>query len=101
MTASGPAVNSKLVLQRDHADIGDVQKVRRALVRGEVLLLDFKPHLQRIIVLFFMIGDGHDKEAPGSKHQTPKSVPRCCPGVGSLCFSGVWCLELFTALFVW
>src|SRR5204862_7036557 len=49
------AENPKFMLQRNGADISDIQKVSRAVVRSEVLLLHFKPHLRWIIVTLFRI----------------------------------------------
>ena len=50
MTAGRAAENAELMLHANHVHVGDVQKIRRAQIGGQVLLRNLKAHLGRIIV---------------------------------------------------
>ena len=50
MAPRRPAINAELVLHRDDLDVVDVQKLRRAPVGIQLLLLDLERHARRIIV---------------------------------------------------
>ena len=61
MTSGRPAVDAKLMLDRDDLDVINVQEIRRAPVGVEFLLVDFKTNARRIIVTFGAIVDcSHD-----------------------------------------
>ena len=61
MTARRPAENTELMLYANHVHIRDVQKIRRAQIRGQVLLSDFKPYFRRIIIALRQIIHRHDE----------------------------------------
>ena len=50
VAAGRPAVDPELVLHADDVHVADVQEVRRALVRGQILLLDLEANDVRIFV---------------------------------------------------
>src|SRR4051794_2180984 len=61
MTSGWPPVNPKLVLDRDDFDVVNVQKIRRAPVGIDFLLVDLKANPRRIRVTFGAIVDrSHD-----------------------------------------
>ena len=61
VTARRPAVNPKLMLHANHVHVRDVQKIRRAQIRRQILLRNLKPHLRRIIVSACDVIDRHDE----------------------------------------
>jgi len=61
MTAGRPAVDPELVLHAHQVRVADVQKLRRALVGGQVLLLDLKANDAGILVAARDVVDRHRK----------------------------------------
>ena len=60
MTARRSAIDAELVLHAEHVRLVVVQFVGRGPVGIQVLLLDFKAHLRRVVVAFAAIIDGDD-----------------------------------------
>ena len=50
MAARGSAENSKLMLQTHDVRVSDVEKIRRPLIGGQILLLNLKPNHVRVLV---------------------------------------------------
>ena len=61
MASRRPAVNAEFMLHANHVHVRDVQKIRRAQIRRQVLLRNLEPHLRRIIVTAREIIDRHDE----------------------------------------
>src|SRR4051794_21096735 len=59
MAAHRPTEDSEFVLQADDIDVADVQEVRRAYVRREILILDFEPDHFRVVITAFDVVDRH------------------------------------------
>ena len=70
MAAGGSAENAELVLHTDNVHVADVEEIRGAPVRSQILLLNFEANHVRIIVAPFDVVDGH-REAPAC------GMPRC------------------------
>jgi hypothetical protein len=65
MTARRPAENAKLMLDAENVHVADVQEIRRAQVRWQILLRDLKAHFRRIIVTVLEIIYRHDRALNG------------------------------------
>ena len=66
VSARESAEDAIFVLQADHLGLAEVQKVRRALIRFEVLLDEFEAHLLRVVVAFRNVADrNHRHTAEG------------------------------------
>ena len=61
MTARRPAENAELMLHANHVHVRDVEEIRRAQIRRQVLLRNLKAHLRRIIVATREVIDRHDE----------------------------------------
>ena len=61
MAARRPAENPELMLHANHVHVRDVQEIRRAQIRRQILLRDLEPHFRRIIITFREIIDRHDE----------------------------------------
>ena len=61
MAARRPAENAELMLHANHVHVRDVQKIRRAQIRRQVLLRNLEAHLRRIIVTAREVIDRHDQ----------------------------------------
>ena len=55
-----PPIDAELVLQADHVDVAEVQKIGGAVVAVELLLRDFEAHFRRIVVALGLVVDGDD-----------------------------------------
>ncbi len=61
MTARRPAENAELMLHANHVHVRDVQEIRRAQIRRQVLLRNLKAHFRRVIVAARKVIDRYDK----------------------------------------
>ncbi len=61
MAAGRSAVNAELMLHANHVHVRDVQKIRRAQIGGQVLLLNFKTHFRRIRIAVHKVIHRHDE----------------------------------------
>ena len=61
MAAGRPAEDAVFVLQTDHLGVAEVQEVRRAFIRFDVLLEEFKAHFRRVIVALGTVVGGNHK----------------------------------------
>ena len=59
MTAGRPAENAELVLQADDVHVADVEEVRGAQIRRQVLLLDLEANHFRVLVATRNVVDRH------------------------------------------
>src|SRR5580704_14469380 len=59
VTAGRPAKNAELVLQTDDIHIADIEKVRGAQIRRQVLLVNLEADHFRVVVTTFDVIDGH------------------------------------------
>ena len=78
MAARRPAENPELMLHANHVHVRDVQKIRRAQIRRQVLLRDLEAHLRRIIIAVGAVIDRHDEtlqlpEIPSPRHSADRS----------------------------
>src|ERR1700736_4753495 len=66
MASGDAAVDTKLVLNRDHLDVVDVQEIRCPAVRIQFLFIDFKTDPGRVIIPFRPVIHGaHDRMTLG------------------------------------
>ena len=61
MTARRPAENPELMLHANRVHVRDVQKIRRAQIRWQILLRNLESYFRRIIVTVCEIIDWHDE----------------------------------------
>ena len=59
MPAGRSPVDAELVLDANHVHVADAQEIRRPPVGGDVLLLNFKADLRRVVVPALHVVDGH------------------------------------------
>ena len=59
MAAGRPAENAELVLQADDVHVADVEEVRGAQIRRQVLLLDLEANHLRVLVAALNVVDRH------------------------------------------
>ncbi len=59
VAAGRPAKNPELVLHADDVHIADIQEVRRALIRRQVLFLNLEAHRRRVFVTTLNVIDRH------------------------------------------
>src|ERR1044071_1037439 len=50
VAAGGATENSEFMLEGDRPDVSDIKKIRRPLIRREIVFLDFKADAIRVII---------------------------------------------------
>ena len=74
VAAGRTAEDAVFVLEADDVGVGEIEEIGRPQVRVDLLLLDFEPHLRRVVVA---LRDVVDRNHESSRTRDTGSRPRC------------------------